>query len=412
MPIKNLTQLFVDKVKPASPGQRIEYWDSVHQGFGLRVGDTGVKTFFAMPRLNGQRIRIKLGRHPILTVKEARERAARAMLSCLDGDDPRRPAHPTAVSFRSVAERFLHEYAAEKQAESTRTETRRILNKEVYPHWGDRDVHAISEADVRELVKRIFFGNPESPRENERKARRYLGDRTLDTVRKLFNWCRKERIIVASPCADFSLDFNEQERDRVLTDAEVRAVWTANDAQPQTHRDFVRLLFLTAQRRGEVAKMRWEDLDLERKLWTLPARATKARRAHTVPLSPAAIAILQALPRVTGRGGAATFVFTTNGDTPISCFSDIKSTIATGAPSVPDWRMHDIRRTIATNMQRLGTPEPVIEAVLNHAASGVTRKHYALHRYDDEKRQALGTWASRLENIVSDQTAKVIALRA
>lgn len=128
-------------------------------------------------------------------------------------------------------------------------------------------------------------------------------------------------------------------------------------------------------------------------------------------MSPQALAILEAMPRLAGNNGEATFVFTTNGNTPISCFSDIKGTIAAGAPAVPDWRMHDIRRTIATNMQRLGTPEPVIEAVLNHAATDVTRKHYALHRYDNEKRQALCSWATRLENIISDQTAKVIALR-
>lgn len=412
MPIKNLTQLFVDKVKAAPPGQRVEYWDRVHQGFGLRVGDTGIKTFFAMPRLNGQRIRIKLGRHPVLSVKEARDRAARAMLSCLDGQDPRRPPAAAVTSFKTVAERFLHEYAAEKQAESTRAETTRILNKEVYPHWGGRNVHAIAEADVRELVKRIFFGDLNSVKENERKPRRYLGDRTLDTIRKLFNWCRKERIVSSSPCADFSLDFNNQERDRVLTDAEVKDIWTANNVQPQTYRDFIRMLFLTAQRRGEVAKMRWEDLDLERRLWTLPAKATKARRAHTVPLAPAALAVLDALPRVAGSDGKVRFVFTTNGATPISCFSDIKATIAAAAPSVPDWRMHDIRRTIATSMQRLGTPEPAIEAVLNHAAGGVTRKHYALHRYDNEKRQALCGWATHLENIISDKTATIIALRA
>jgi integrase len=106
------------------------------------------------------------------------------------------------------------------------------------------------------------------------------------------------------------------------------------------------------------------------------------------------------------------FVFTTNGNAPISCFSDIKDSIANQVSSIPNWRMHDIRRTIATNMQRLGTPEPVIEAVLNHAAVGVTRKHYALHRYDAEKRLALDGWAQRLDAVVTGQTGNVIALRA
>lgn len=149
MPTKTLTQLFVDNLKPAPTGTRVEYWDKVHQGFGVRVGDSGVKTFFVMPKLHGQRIRVKLGRHPVLTVKEARERAAREALACIDGTDPRRPAAPTALPFRAVAERFLHEYAAERQAESTRTETKRILNKEVLPHWdamlakGDIDGHGV-----------------------------------------------------------------------------------------------------------------------------------------------------------------------------------------------------------------------------------------------------------------------------
>lgn len=412
MPTKTLTQLFIDNLKSAPTGTRIEYWDRVHHGFGVRVGDSGVKTFFVMPRLNGRRIRVKLGRHPVLTVKEARERAARIAVACIDGVDPRRPDAPTALPFHTIAKRFLHEYAAEKQAESTRTETKRILNKEVLPHWADRSVQAITEADVRELVKRIFYGDPSALKDNERKPRRYLADRTLDTIRKIFNWSRKERIIANSPCADFSLDFNEQERDRVLTDDEVREIWLANDCQPQVYRDFVRMLFLTAQRRGEVAKMRWADIDLERKLWTLPASATKARRAHTVPLSPVAIAILEVMPRVIDRAGKANFVFTTRGTTPISCFSDIKGAIADRAPSILDWRMHDIRRTIATNMQRLATPEPVIEAVLNHAAVGVTRKHYALYRYDAEKRLALDGWARRLDAVVTGRTGNIVALRA
>jgi integrase len=141
--------------------------------------------------------------------------------------------------------------------------------------------------------------------------------------------------------------------------------------------------------------MRWTDIDLDAGTWTLAAGATKADRAHVVPLCPSATAILSELPRL------GEFIFTTDGKTHISSFAKVKSRLdgyasAYGAALKP-WTLHDLRRSAATHMVRLGVLEEVVGRVLNHAPKGVTAKVYALHSYAPEKRTALDRWAAEVE---------------
>jgi integrase len=190
---------------------------------------------------------------------------------------------------------------------------------------------------------------------------------------------------------------------------------------------FLQLALLTGQRRTEVAEMRWPDVDLDQKAWTLSAEQTKASRAHVVPLSDAVVAILTALPRKTrtmpnGTTRPSEWVFTTTGSAPISGFSKAKEIVErkvaaarkeadNSAESMPDWGIHDLRRTAATEMGRLGTAEFIISKVLNHAAAGVTGQVYNRYEYLAEKRHALDAWARYLDTLVNPPPASVVVLR-
>jgi len=163
----------------------------------------------------------------------------------------------------------------------------------------------------------------------------------------------------------------------------------------------IRLMALTGQRKGEVTDMLWSEVDLKEATWTIPASKTKANRAQLVPLSQAAVRELETLPRI------GDLVFSTDGEKPVNGFGKAKNKldtfIAALGNAVEGWRFHDLRRSAATHMVRLGVAESVVSRVLNHAAQGVTGKHYALHSYAPEKRRALDLWAAEIDKAVNGE---------
>ena len=207
----------------------------------------------------------------------------------------------------------------------------------------------------------------------------------------------------------------------MLTDKELRQLWAAFGAMKYPFGDFLRMLTLIAQRRSEVATMCWTDLDLEtdQPIWTIAAADTKAGREHVVALAPQVVEILKALPRWNGP-----YVFTTTeGERPISGFSKAKARVDAkileagqkaakdagndpdGAEGLADWRVHDLRRTAASNMARMGFPPYVVGAVLNHApgsTQGITAV-YNRYRYSTEKRDALIAWANHIETFAHNE---------
>jgi integrase len=168
---------------------------------------------------------------------------------------------------------------------------------------------------------------------------------------------------------------------------------------------------MTAQRRTEVASMRWGDVDLDAATWVIPAKVTKSGRTHLVPLSAPVVALLKNVPRL------GEYVFTHDGDTHVSGYAKAKarldSFIAAAGASVAPWRLHDLRRTAATHMVRLGVAEEVVGRILNHAPKGVTAQVYALHTYAPEKRSALDRWAAELMRAVTGEEGRnVVPMRA
>ena len=191
---------------------------------------------------------------------------------------------------------------------------------------------------------------------------------------------------------------------------EVARVWNAAGLLGYPVGPWVQTLLLTAQRRSEVASMRWADIDLDNATWTLSAGDTKAKRAHLVPLPSQVMEILRAMPEI------GEYVFSTTANGPIRGFAKSKRLLdkwldSKGKGLSEPWRFHDLRRSAATHMVRLGIPELVVSRVLNHAVQGVTGKHYALHSYADEKRHALDAWAAEVDRAVNGESGgKVVRM--
>jgi integrase len=241
---------------------------------------------------------------------------------------------------------------------------------------------------------------------NRRKIRGgpIAANRTLAAVRSLFNFAVRRGIIDATPVSLVQGPGEENRRDRTLTADEIRVVWAAAERLGYPFGSFFQIALITGQRRSEVAGMRWAHLDFDEALWTLPAEATKVGWTQVVPLPSLAVDMLRKLPGKAYAAGPTRFVFTTDGDAPVSGFSKAKLRLdriigeARSGEALAPWTIHDLRRTAATEMARLGVSRFVIGRVLNHADRGVTGI-YDRHAYLQEKRHALETWARYLGNL-------------
>ena len=214
-------------------------------------------------------------------------------------------------------------------------------------------------------------------------------------------------LIAADPTAGLSRPHaGGKPRERVLSDAELALVWKASESLDYPFEGVVKMLILTGQRRSEISDGRWSEIDASAKLWRLPSERVKNKRGHEVPLSPQALALFEALPRI----GGSPLLFTTNGKTPVSGFSRTKHNLdaaiaeLNGAP-IPPFVIHDIRRSVASGMAAIGVDLVVIERVLNHVSgsfAGIVSV-YQHHKFEPEMRRALERWGAHIERLVAGE---------
>jgi integrase len=432
---KALTSKRIETVQPTSSRQEIP--DGLLVGLYLVVQPSGARSFAVRYRYAGQPRKLTLGSYPAISLEAARDIGRKALRVAAEGRDPatekqsakgdakRQVAEEVRGKrdlFENVAADFIARHAMKSTRETTWRETARILGfrpstdtpaqlvetgGDVMAAWRGRKIQDITKRDIVALLDAIADrGAP------------IMANRVLSAVRKLFNWALARDVIQVSPCALVQPPAPERSRDRVLTDDELRLVWNAADADGWPFGPIIKLMALTGQREGEIAGMRWEELDLEGKLWTLPAPRVKNDEQHTVPLSDAAIEIIKALPRIKSSGG---FVFAGHHQgKPPTAFSHAKIradeaiTAANKGKPIPAWVFHDLRRTMASGMARLGIQLPVIEKTINHTSGsfrGIVGV-YQRHSFAEEKRNALAAWASHVATVVSGkQRTNVVALR-
>ncbi|TAI67664.1 site-specific integrase [Bradyrhizobium sp. Leo170] len=419
--------------KGPAPASRQEIPDGLLPGLYLIHQPSRAMSWAVRYRAAGKPRKATIGPYPAIGLKAARELGGKALRAAAEGRDPAREKQDAKAEAKlqaaeelrgqrdlvqNAAVEFMKRHAAKQTRESSFLETGRILGLKltdageweetgngVIAEWRGRRVQDIARRDVIALLDSIVDrGAP------------VMANRTLAAVRKFFNWCVARDVIQASPCSLLEPPSPERSRDRVLTDDELRLAWNAADVDGWPFGPIVKLMILTGQREGEVAGMRWSEIDLENKLWTLPAGRVKNDELHTIPLSNAVVEILKSVPHIKTDGG---FVFAGRKGKPITGFSRAKDRLdvaiakANGEKPLPAWVFHDIRRTVASGMARLGIQLPVIEKVLNHK-SGTFRgivSVYQRHSFSEEKRTALTAWAAHVESVVSgNQPDNVVSI--
>ena len=231
-----------------------------------------------------------------------------------------------------------------------------------------------------------------------------MANRTLSVAKRLFSWCLQRGLVETSPVAPLRAPNNERSRDRVLSSDELAEIWQATGQLGYPFGPFFQILILTAQRRSEVARMRWSDLDLEAGLWTMPADRMKGGRIHDVPLSGPVLETLQSIGRFEGG-----YVFTTtSGQKPVSGYSKAKARIDKAIlKAMAPWRIHDLRRSASTHMAQANVLPHVLSAILGHSPGrtmGISAI-YIRHQYLEERREALEDWAAYVLDLVKVEAA-------
>lgn len=411
---KTLTAKGVEAMK-ADPSKRIEVPDGGMTGLYLVVQPTGGKGWAFRYRFGGKPSKLTIGKWPDVGLAEARRAAAEALEKIEGGIDPAeekrasRPISEEALD-RDKVQNLLAQYR--KRHLSTKRsgeDAYRFLERFALEPWKDKAIQSISKRDVIDLLDGIVDS-----------GRGITANRVRAHLSTFFNWCVGRDVLAASPMTGIKKPAKETSRDRVLTDREIRLFMAACDQVGEPWGPMGMLLMLTGQRLNEVARMSLGEISGEE--WHIPAERTKNKKAHLVPLSGAARAVLDQKIHVENP---ARFIFCTNGRTPVSGFDKARATIAAKmeqasrketpeAAPIPHWTFHDLRRTLATGLARLGTPVRVTEAVLNHVSGtgGGIVGVYQRHDFASEKREALEAWARALDTITGNGLENVVQLRA
>jgi len=398
------TSKFTDRaIKNLKPrADRYELWEG--NGFGIRVTPNGTKAWVFVYHHAGRSRRMTLGTYPSMTVAQAHLAHGEALADLEQGIDPgaavvrQHRADRAAPTIGDLAAEYLERWA--KPRKRSWKEDERILNKDVLPLWRWSKAKEITRSDVIALLDRIVDrGAP-------------IGaNRTLAVVRRMFNFALSRDLVSANPCAQVSPPGKENQRDRVLSPDELRVFWRGLDdaAMSPASRIALKLMLVTAQRKGEVISVRWEDIDMAGGWWTIPAERSKNGLPHRVPLSRQATSLLADAHKLVGEEKSP-WVF------PSPKKGHIGSTALDHAlrrsikdVGLVDFTPHDLRRTAASYMTSIGISRLVLAKLLNHVEREVTAV-YDRHSYDPDKRDAAMRWERQLRLLLRKKSSpRVVA---
>jgi integrase len=386
---RQLTDSVVKRLS-AKKGQQVDHFDRQFPGLYLRVSHNR-KVWGYVFRQYGRQRRIKFDTYPALSVADAHDRWRRARDDARAGRDPAPKLTPSApipsTSFESVFEQWM---AKDQAKNRTSAIQRKSIMKDAMPFLYGRDIGSIGRRDILDILDRMEErGHP-------------IGARRMHArLHRLFVWAIGRGIIAVNPVSGAPKPGTETIRERALNDQELLKVWNAA-GELRAYGNVVRMLILTGLRRDEIGSLRWDELDLEAGVITIPGSRTKNGEPHLIPLSAPALAILAGVPR------NGDFVFGR-----MSGWSRRKAMLDELAPIAP-WRLHDLRRTLATGLQKLKVPLVVTESVLGHTAGsrGGIVKVYQQHDYLDEKRAALESWGAHVMAVIhGDVRGNVVLFR-
>jgi integrase len=389
------------------------YWDAALTGFGLRLrrlGDGRVqRTWLIQYRVGGGRTRRqyigKPGSADVIGAKQARDEAKRLLGAVALGGDPQGDRGQRRARDEQRFDKLVPLYLDARQSSnkplrpnSLRDIARYLTKASYFGALHNMPVGTIKRADVSACIVKIG-----------RNHGNVTGARAHAAISTFATWLRRMGLIEDNFTIDVFKPQNNAPRERVLTDAELAAVWNA--AGDDHFGRIVKLLILTGARRTEIGGMRWSELDRDAGTWTLPAERAKNHRQHALALPESAWSIIDAVPHVVGRD----FLFGTYGNRGFTMWAEGKAALDKRlGDSVAFWTLHDLRRTAATKMADMGVQPHIIETVLNHVSGhkGGVGGIYNRSSYEREVKAALGMWAAHMRSMIEGGERKVIPMQA
>ena len=434
-----LTERRIEGLEVERSGKDRLVFDDAQRGLAVRVTAGGGRTYLCQYTLHGRKWRVPLGACSAVALSKAREAAAGIMGDVSKGRNPaaeRKDAAATErakrarnqLTLRVLIEDWQRVHLSGRRA-SYSAEAVRAL------HHAFQDVldDPADDLDRTAVVRALDALARRRKRKGDGRPDRVRGaaitSRTAAYGRAAYGWALKRGVVRANPFADLPVPKSNGKRDRVLSDRELGEIWRAAGDATQPYGIIVRLLILTGQRRGEVAGMTWAELDEDLMTWTLPGSRTKNGAPRIVPLSQPARDILRALlgadlaegrRAIQKRRAEGTLVLPGLFGTPFAGWSKSKAALdealirEIGSAGLDPWSLHDLRRTVATGLQRLGVRLEVTEAVLNHISgsrAGIAGV-YQRHDWADEKRHALEAWGAHVEALAKGEapSSKIVTL--
>lgn len=389
-------------------------WDDKLPGFGVKVTPAGAKVYLLQYRIGGRGAptrRYTIGREGAFRASSARKEAERLYGLVKQGRDVVAERQSVNEARRVAQELAFDAYVREFCDTTLKAEwpkswklAKGCLELHAIRHLGTKPLPDITASDVRQLLRRL---------DAQPAARRNL----FTALSFLFNRSKRDGVITASPLDTVQPPAPVAERTRVLNDEELRWLWAAIQDEGAPYSDILEDLIYLGQRRGEVAGLPWSELNRDRREWHLAAKRAKNGCENIIPLTTRAIAKLDRL-----AGGEkwprSGLVYPSRAGTPLSGWSKLKRRLAAkvakaakdAGAEVERWTLHDLRRTLATHLQRLGITHEAVEHLLNHREKSRTgiAKVYQTHGFGPEKRAALERWENELLRILDGGTATVI----
>jgi len=402
-----LTDSKIRSLKPQE--SRFIEWESGGTGLGLRVFPSGKRSFVFMYRFQGKARMMTIGPYPNISLASARVQVANAKKLLLEGTDPgekhivQKKVERESYTVKMLADEFIEKWS--KPRKKTWAEDERCLGKDVLPFVGRKKAKDIRRRDIIMILDKILErGSPG------------MANRAMNILTKMFNFAVSRDIINGSPCVALSLPAKKNQKDRVLDQQEIKTFWECleHSGISETCQLALKLILITAQRRGEVVGAEWKEINTQERWWNIPAEKSKNDLSHRVPLTKMALNILE---RIKELSGESNYLFpsprTGTHIDPRAITRALRGALSKDGKlsSMEPYTPHDLRRTAATMMASSGVPRLTISKILNHSEAGVTAV-YDRHGYDNEKRQALETWGRKLQSIISGKpTGKVINLK-
>ena len=415
----NLSEETIKQLPAPARGNSITYFAGATvqgakapRGFGVRVTASGTRAFILNYRLRGREHRFTIGAWPDWSALKA-VREARNLRQRVDrGEDPLtdRAVIPAPKSISNVIDDFMTRYVRNKERPlRSADQIRSAFDRLVKPRIGKIGVHELRRSHVAEMLDEI-----------EDEAGPVQADRVRAYLRKALSWYAERddefNLNAAFVRVRARANPKERARTRVLSDEELRIIWPLLD-EAGTFGALLKTLLLTAQRRDEVANMTWTEIGPDG-IWTIPAERYKTKRSNHVPLSNTARRVIEAQPKIDG----CDYVFPSRAKTHFSGFGKSKARLDKAVllymqkrekkraeiEPLPNWTLHDLRRTAKTLMVRAGVRPDISERVLGHVIGGV-EGIYDRHSYAEEKREALEKLAGMIERVVAPPLQAVSA---